>query len=287
MTISIDSLKKNLLLVLLCIAVSGCAATPFYGRPMTNRIANDVSAFNKAYAESANAQILLNVLYSRDRLPRQYVGFKEISTTQNRTVSMSPSIKDIPLGNPATVDRAAPLEVQDAGKLWGMGEFGLSGAASSEPQYGVSPIVSEDLTKGALNPVSTDIFEHYWKNGWPKDVLLAVLAENLIKVEYADCPPTDEKKDKSASPQPDSLLSLSQKRIMASDSLSETAYYTSISKKRPAVRAISQKIPKAATTSYQALNTTTIQQKLLSKKVIRISSLLLAGCIRLAVKLAL
>ena len=191
------SITSKALFGVALLSVSGCVATPFYGRPMTNRIVSDVTEFNKAYAEAANAQILLNVLYSRDRLPRQYAGFKDIATTQTRTLSATPKIGGIPLGNPANREstgafNADGLSVHPA-KLWGMGEISATGSAQTSPNYGVSPLVGDELNKAAFSATPPDVFLSFWEAGWPKDVLLGVLVSRLQKLDEPKCEPISEK----------------------------------------------------------------------------------------------
>lgn len=160
------------------LGASGCVATPFYGKPMTDRIVLDTADFSKAYSDAVDSQILLNVLYSRDRLPRHYLTIKEITTTQKRSMSANPKIGGLPLGNPATDTGGA--------KLWGVGDIGISGTAETSPDYGIAPLVSKEFVEGALNPVSGEIFLKYWDAGWPKDVLLAILATRACRLPDKD-----------------------------------------------------------------------------------------------------
>ncbi len=163
--------------------IAGCSTTPFYGRPSTNQIVNDVTAFNKAYAEASNAQILLNILYARDRLPRQYTGFKDIATTQSKNVSIQPGIASIPLGNPLT---GTPAEPNREGKLWGVGSITASGSTTYNPNYGLSPLVGDELNKAAFSPTAEDVFLSLWYGGWPEGVLMALLV-NDVQILHSVC----------------------------------------------------------------------------------------------------
>lgn len=182
---------RNFSVAIGCAAfLSSCASSPFYGRPMTERIAADVSAFNQAYFEAANSQILLNVLYSRDRLPRQYTGFKEIATTQKRSVTGSAGLGSLKLGNPLTTDGASLTHPE---KIWGVGTLTAGGSAEATPQYGVTPLTGDALNKATLGATSTAVFKHYWDSGWPKDVLLSVLVSDFYKLGE-ECPEPASKK---------------------------------------------------------------------------------------------
>ncbi|MEZ5919862.1 MAG: hypothetical protein R3C60_00780 [Parvularculaceae bacterium] len=161
---------------------NGCVATPFYGRPLSDRIVKDSAAFNNAIYEASNQQILTNILRSRDRLPRQYAGFKDISTTQTRSVGGQFGLGTIPFGNPATGTATNPIR---NGKLWGVGNLSSSLNAQTSPSYGLSPVVGDVLNKAALSPTDAKIFVHYWNEGWPRDVLLDVLINKATPLETA------------------------------------------------------------------------------------------------------
>lgn len=149
--------------------LSGCASAPFYGRNLSDRIADDAIDFNKAYTETVSAQLLLNILYARDRLPRQYMGFSSITTRQMRSLQVNPSIGAIPFGNPLG---------RGAGAQWGAGALSVTGSASSNPTYGVTPLVKEDLTKAVFNPIPVNTFNHYWERNWPEDLLLFLFVDS-------------------------------------------------------------------------------------------------------------
>ncbi|MEZ6023035.1 MAG: hypothetical protein R3C16_06410 [Hyphomonadaceae bacterium] len=55
------------------VLVSACASNPqtlTRRETLARQIADDAAAFNEAYGQAVSAQILLNILRSRDRLPR-------------------------------------------------------------------------------------------------------------------------------------------------------------------------------------------------------------------------
>lgn len=149
---------------------------------MTERIVDDSVAFNEAFAEASSAQILLNVLYARDRLPREYSGFKEIATSQKRSLSANPSIASLPLGNPQNKNDETPI---GTAKLWGSGTLSLTGTAEANPSYGLTPLVGDEFRNAIVSATSGEVFESFWETGWPRDVLMAVLVERAVKV--VDC----------------------------------------------------------------------------------------------------
>ncbi|MEJ0060887.1 MAG: hypothetical protein WDM79_15455 [Terricaulis sp.] len=65
---------------------------------LSRQIADDAASFNDAYGQAITAQILLNVLRSRDRLPRYYLAMTGISDSPSVSLSQNADIGGIPLG---------------------------------------------------------------------------------------------------------------------------------------------------------------------------------------------
>jgi hypothetical protein len=144
---------------------------------MQNRIESDLASFNTAYANAVNEQMLWNVLRARDRLPTQYAGINAISAIQKRTLAGKLDLNAVNLGS------------KFAKGVWGVGSGEASTSAEADPQYGVTPLGGGNFTKAVLSPTPAEVFDHYWQNGWPKDVLLAVLVKEANKL--SDDPHTD------------------------------------------------------------------------------------------------
>jgi hypothetical protein len=77
---------------------------------------------------------------------------------------------------------AVNLGTKFAKGVWGVGSGEISGSAEADPQYGVTPLGGANFTKAVLSATPADVFDHYWRNGWPKDVLLAVLVKGASKL---------------------------------------------------------------------------------------------------------
>jgi len=153
-------------------ALAGCA-TPFAGAPMQQRITADVASFNEAYADAANNLILWNVLRARDRLPRTYVAIKDITTQQGRSLEQNWGLESLDLGGDFANDP------------WGALSLGGTASSSSEPNYGISPIVADDINRAVISPTPPQVFSLYWESWGPHDVLLSVLVHKAMPLSMS------------------------------------------------------------------------------------------------------
>ena len=61
-------------------------------------IADNAVAFNEAYGQAVAGQILLNIMRSRDRMPRYYLSMTGIADNPSRRYEENAGIGGIPLG---------------------------------------------------------------------------------------------------------------------------------------------------------------------------------------------
>jgi hypothetical protein len=160
-------MKSWLGLIAACAFLTACATAPADVRRerLTRQIADDAAAFNDAYGQAVSAQILLNILRSRDRLPRYYLAMTGISDSPSWSMTQSGSIGGIPLG--------------ESGSPWGFGNVAIERQTQTRPSYAVQPFSAETLTRTAFEPTAPYVFEHYWRSGWPRDLLLLVMVEAI------------------------------------------------------------------------------------------------------------
>lgn len=157
--------------LLAALTLAGCATTPavpFRRESLARQISDDAAAFNEAYARAVSGQILLNILRGRDRLPRHYLSMSGIQDAPSLRFRENVGIGSVPLG-----DGASP---------WGFGSFGAERETQSRPSYALQPLSAETLTRAVFTPTPTNIFEHYWDSGWPRDLLLFLLAGRITRV---------------------------------------------------------------------------------------------------------
>jgi hypothetical protein len=153
------------------VLLASCASSPGDVRRanLSRQIADDAAAFNEAYGQAVSAQILLNILRSRDRLPRYYLAMTGISDSPSWRYRQNAGIGSIPLG--------------DGGAPWGFGRAALERETQTRPSYAVQPFSAETLTRTAFEPTAPYVFEHYWHSGWPRDILLLVMVEAIEETD--------------------------------------------------------------------------------------------------------
>ncbi|MGE0828503.1 MAG: hypothetical protein AB7O04_04030 [Hyphomonadaceae bacterium] len=162
---------RPFLSALLALCLAACAAVPSAGirrESLAGQIADDAAAFNEAYARAVSGQILLNILRSRDRLPRHYLSMTGIQDSPELAWRQRAEIGAIPLGEGAS--------------NWGFGGVGVERESLSRPSYAVQPFSAETLTRTAFEPTQPYVFAHYWRSGWPRDLLWFAMVESFTRI---------------------------------------------------------------------------------------------------------
>ena len=155
------------------LVAASCATAPnipSQRERLARQIADDAVGFNEAYGQAVSAQILLNILRSRDRLPRYYLAMTGISDSPSWTTTQSAAVGSIPLGG-------------DIGTPWGVGGVGVERERASRPSYAVQPFDAATLARTAFQPTPGSVFEHYWYSGWPRDLLMLMMVESIEKTD--------------------------------------------------------------------------------------------------------
>jgi len=153
-----------------CALLSACASggAPAQRGNLARQIADDAASFNDAYGQAVQAQILLNIMRSRDRLPRHYLSMTGISDAPSWRYSQSAGIGSIPLG--------------EGGAPWGFGNVGVERETETRPTYAVQPFGADTLTQTVFESTEPYIFARYWRGGWPRDLLTLVMVERITLV---------------------------------------------------------------------------------------------------------
>ena len=150
-----------------CLGLNGCTTAPRMSREeLAGRIGEDAAAFNEAYSKAVNAQILLNVLRSRDRQPRYYLSMTGIQDAPSFLYGDNVGLGGVPFGE----QRSQPF---------GILSFGARREITSRPSYAVQPLDAKTLTKAVFQPTPSNVFAHYWESGWPRDMLLLLMVEKI------------------------------------------------------------------------------------------------------------
>jgi hypothetical protein len=154
---------------LLAASCASAAQFPSPREQLSRQIADDAAGFNEAYAQAVSGQILLNILRSRDRLPRYYLAMTGIADSPSWRHRQNVGAGSIPLG-----EGASP---------WGIGSIGLERETQTRPTYAIQPFSAETLTRTAFSPTPPHIFAHYWRSGWPRDLLMLMMVESIERTD--------------------------------------------------------------------------------------------------------
>jgi hypothetical protein len=151
--------------------LAACSVAPSLAlrrEALARQIADDAAAFNDAYGRAVTGQILLNILRSRDRLPRYYLSMTGIQDSPQARWAQSVGIGSIPVGD-------------DLSPRGGFGSLGVQRETLSRPSYAVQPFEREVLSRTAFEPIQPYIFAHYWRGGWPRDLLVLLMVERIAR----------------------------------------------------------------------------------------------------------
>jgi hypothetical protein len=134
---------------------------------LARQIADDAAAFNDAYGQAVQGQILLNIIRARDRLPRHYLAMTGIADSPSWRYAQSAGIGAIPLG--------------ESGAPWGFGNVGVERETETRPAYAVQPFDADTLTSTVFDATQPYVFAHYWRSGWPRDLLTLLMVERITR----------------------------------------------------------------------------------------------------------
>ena len=182
------------ILVLVPVLLSGCT--------MAARIEHDVVDFNRAVEATSNEIAFSNILRSYKRMPRHYTA---ISTLQGNLkvvagADVSSSINpgrvatDVTGGTSSsgttTVTAAGASTVTDATST-GTSQSAtfvtspdtytpkLSGSVTSNPNYSVGVLESQEFYQGLLKPIDLNTIALYSSQGWSSELLWNVFIEGI------------------------------------------------------------------------------------------------------------
>jgi hypothetical protein len=164
---------RTLTLAVAALFLTGCALGGGEQRRrerLVRNLADDAAAFNEAYAQAMTGQLLLNVLRARDRLPTQYLAMSSIQDAPTVTSSQSFTLGSLSFG--------------DIGSPWGVGEASIGREVERHPSYSLGPFASDDLRRVVFDPTEPAVFAEYWNAGWPKELLLLLMADRIARIDH-------------------------------------------------------------------------------------------------------
>jgi hypothetical protein len=153
-----------------CVLLTSC---------VTKQLEPDFAAFSKSYADDMNWQMLLNLARLDQGHPAYFMAIGEIriGRTQAGTLQGSGTSSQ-------TVASAVSRTVTNALS----GTLTPTVSNSVNPSFIFIPINSEESARQLLTPISVDVFNTLYQQGWPVDQLLRILVER-IEIRYDNVPP--------------------------------------------------------------------------------------------------
>jgi hypothetical protein len=152
----------------LALSLMGCASVPtLRGAPedIGDQIGSNAVAYNQGYGRAIGDQVLLNILRARDRLPLYHLSMSGIADHSQLQQTDQLQIGSVGLGD----------------GNGGVGQLTGGQTLTISPQYTLDPFGSDAAHRARqFEPAAREAFQHYWNNNWPVEVLLYVMAQEII-----------------------------------------------------------------------------------------------------------
>jgi hypothetical protein len=157
--------------LLLALVAGGCA---------TRQLESDFATISDAYAENMNRQMLLNLARLDQGHPPYFMAIGEVRLARSQSGSLGAGGSSS--RNEGTSVAAAVSSTVSSALS---GNLSPSASTNASPTFIFIPINSEEAARQLLSPVSIDVFNMLYQQGWPVDQLLRVLVER-VEVTFAD-----------------------------------------------------------------------------------------------------
>lgn len=158
-------MKRAMMFFYACLIVgaagvlAGCAAIP------KERIAGGATAYNLAVEKAQNEMLLLNIIRASKRHPMYFTVLNDVKASMAFTVQGG---MYLPIG-------------KFGSNTSGSGLYTLSPSASytTNPLFDVALLNSKEFVRGMLEPVQPQTFDHFWQQGWSREMLLYLFVRRL------------------------------------------------------------------------------------------------------------
>jgi hypothetical protein len=147
---------------------------------VTRQLEPDFATFSEAYAHDLNWQMLLNLARLDQGHPAYFMAIGEIRIGR----SQSGSLNAAGTSNHTTGQTVTTAVSRTVSNVLS-GTLTPNGAINTSPTFVFIPINSEEASRQLLSPISIDVFNTLYEQGWPVDQLLRVLVER-IELEQPD-----------------------------------------------------------------------------------------------------
>jgi hypothetical protein len=140
-------------------------------------IAITTTQFNEVVEEAQNEMLLLNIVRASKRHPMYFTSFGALRGKLSLAVGSGPLV--IPFGN---VNGGTGANYTIAPSL----------TYTDSPEFDVAVLDTKKFTCGIMTPVPMKTIEYYWRQGWPKEMLLHLfIGHAVINRETVDNHPDD------------------------------------------------------------------------------------------------
>ncbi|MFY9822108.1 MAG: hypothetical protein WAM82_12050 [Thermoanaerobaculia bacterium] len=141
------------------LALGGCSSH--------RQLAVQAVDFNLTVEKAQNEMLLLNVIRAKDRLPMYMTGIASLSGNVSTSFSA---------GVPGTYISSKGIGIDTITRS----VTPSPGAAiSANPTFSLAVLDTQEFMRGFLAPVSTDLLAYYWNRGWPLDLLMYLLVQEV------------------------------------------------------------------------------------------------------------
>jgi len=138
------------------LAAAGALAACSFEPVLTTKFVD----YNRAFEDSSNSILLLNVLRAKDRKPLYFSTVTQLNPTIGGTGELTLSI---PLNPTAYTNLGISTR----------GTINTSNTAT------VATENTQEFMRGFLQPISIELFDYFWQQGWPRSLLLHMLVHKI------------------------------------------------------------------------------------------------------------
>ena len=152
-------MKRILSSVAILLGLAGCS--------LHSNVQVSALDYNRAIAGSNNSQILLNIVRASEQEPLYFsrigsiTGSFEATAGIQAAIPIGPNVTSIVPPN-AAVNTITP-----------------SATVSTKPTFDVQPLDDEKYWERMLRPTSLNVFNYFWQQGWPKQLLIHLFFEDV------------------------------------------------------------------------------------------------------------
>jgi len=149
---------------LILAVVSGLLA---FGCSSHRQLAIQAVDFNLTVEKAQNEMLLLNVIRAKDRLPMYMTGIASLSGNVSTSIAAS-------LPGTYTSSKGIGIDTITRSTTPSAGA-----SMSANPTFSLAVLDTQEFMKGFLAPISTDLLAYYWNQGWPPDLLIYLLVQQV------------------------------------------------------------------------------------------------------------